>query len=473
VPIGDVMAQKFSFPHGQSWDNTSINHAIEDVFLSLRSAKQAEKELAGELPQRGAIAMFPVAVFAPGLNAKKSIRPYPLRIDVEPGAVLEQGTHAVHVVAKVKESKIKGKFFVVVSGTEPSEIPSAVWEIKNEKGKKIEDAEIKGLPESIWVRSVPRVQLRRELRKMVHRKEYAYAELYKLSMPTMRAALQKYQSALFHQSASLDMNDILQECWLRHLQRIETYASPQRPDATWRQVLVVNTRRDGGRELRRNPNKISDQVAQLVGVIRNNPHLHTAEEIQEHVTITKEVAKIHKENPKRSKQVIEKEVQKLWNQGKLEPKVSLRVAENAFLAAPFENTISLSAPVSSEHDMSQDDFLADPLSAEGHISEFELEEQLKEVRLIVELLFPEQADQFLLAMGLSPSGYNYKEEEIITPGDARRQFLRKFKLRQNNSDIETIRDKAAKILLDEDGDLRSAEELKEKFASLKKKGLLT
>jgi hypothetical protein len=276
----------------------------------------------------------------------------------------------------------------------------------------------------------------------------------------MRAALQKYQSAMFHQSASLDLSDILQECWLRHMQRVETYASPERPNATWRQVLVVNTRRDGGRELRRNPHKISDQVAQLVGVIRNNPDLRTPEDVQRHVTIVREVAKREKERPGKARAAIVKDAKRDWEKGKLQPKISLRVAENAFLAAPFENTVSLSAPVSSHVDMSQDDFVADPDPTVEGGAALEIDEQLREVTEIITLLFPENAAEFLTALGIAVND-RVVGAKTVTLGDARRQIIRKLRSKNNDPVLEDVRERVARILLNDDGELRSSAELRE------------
>lgn len=457
----DLRRRSPSTPQEASWDDASINHAIEDAFLTIRAAKQAKLELEREdLPVRGAVVGFPVAVFAPGLNAKKSLRPYPLAISIEPGTVLAPGVHKVEATGVVKEDKLVGHFYVVVGGSPTATIPDAMWEVRK-GGKGAPPAEdIQDLPQSFRVTADPRAKIKRDLRQIIRLMEHAYADLYHLSMPTMRAALQKYQSALFHQSASLDLGDILQECWLRHLQRVETYASPERPNATWRQVLVVNTRRDGGRELRRNPHKISDQVAQLVGLIRNNPELRTPEDVQRHVTITREVAKREKDHPGKSRHDIVATVKKDWDKGKLTPRVSLRVAENAFLAAPFESTISLSAPVSSHVDMSQDDFIADPdLSTEGGTA-YEMDEQLREVTEIITLLFPDAANEFLTALGIAVDG-RISDEKAVTLGDARRQIIRKLRSKNSDPTLEEVRARVARILLDDHGNLRSSAELRE------------
>jgi DNA-directed RNA polymerase specialized sigma24 family protein len=450
-----------STPQEASWDDASINHAIEDAFLTIRAGKQAKIELGREdLPLRGAVVTFPVAVFAPGLNVKKSLRPYPLSMTIEPGTVLPPGTHKIEAKGTVKEEKLVGYFFVVVGGSPTAPIPAAAWEVrKNGRGQNPAD-DIQDLPQSFRVAADTKAKIKRDLRQITRLMEHAYADLYHLSMPTMRAALQKYQSALFHQSSSLDLGDILQECWLRHLQRVDTYASPERPNATWRQVLVVNTRRDGGRELRRNPHKISDQVAQLVGLIRNNPELRSPEDVQRHVTVAREVAKREKENPGQLRQSIVQDVEKDWEKGKLQPRVSIRVAENAFLAAPFESTVSLSAPVSNHVDMSQDDFIADPdLSTEGG-NAFEMEEQLREVTEIITMLFPDSAYDFLSALGIEGTGTS-SGTKAVTMGDARRQIIRKLRSKNNDPALEEVRSRVARILLDDSGDLRSTAELRE------------
>lgn len=442
------------------WSDAAVNRAIEDVFLRLRAAKQVEKCVGEGLPLKGAIAIFPVAVFAPGQNTVKSLRPYPLRLSHEPGTVLLVGEHAITATAEIREFKLEGKFFIVVGGVK-KQPPKSHWRLLDSSGNEVEIDWVQDLPESFWVPSRMRKDLRLESRRMINESKYAYEELYNLSVPTMKAALAKYQSAIFHQSSSLDLNDVLQECWIRHLQRIDSYASPNRPNATWRQVLVVNTKRDGGREIRRNQHKISDQVSQLVGIIRNNQNVKTPVELQKFVTISREVAARLKQAPEASPTKVTKQVSREWTQGVLEPKISLKVAESAFLAAPFENSISLSAPVSHESDMSYDDFLPDTKEDGMGSERYETKSQEENLHDIIRFLFPNNTEQFLLEIGLAPPGYQYKNSDKITSSEMRRLILRKFKLRNEVWDTEIIRARVVQVLFDENGDIRPIEEVKD------------
>lgn len=442
------------------WSDAAINHAIEDVFLRLRAAKQVEKSVEEGLPIKGAIAIFPVAVFAPGQNTVKSLRPYPLKISHEPGIALPVGEHTIEATAEIREFKLEGKFFLVVGGVERKP-PESEWRLLDQRGDEVEIDWIQDLPQSMWIPAKMRKDLRLQARKMINESKYAYEDLYNLSVPTMKSALSKYQSAIFHQSSSLDLNDVLQECWIRHLQRIDSYASPNRPNATWRQVLVVNTKRDGGREIRRNQHKISDQVAQLVGVIRNNQAIKTPLDLQKFVTISREVALRLKQSPEASSTKISKQVNQEWKRGELEPKISLKVAESAFMAVPFETSISLSAPVAHESDMSYDDFLPDTKEGNAGGEYYETKSQEENLHEIIRFLFPNNAEQFLLEIGLAPPGYQYAKTEKITSSEMRRLILRKFKLRNEIWDTEIIRERVIQVLFDENGDLKPLKEIKE------------
>lgn len=439
------------------WDDASINRSIEEVFLRLRAGKQAQRSLEGGLPARGAIAIFPVAIFAPGQNVKRSLRPYALRMDIEPGAVLPVGSHRIRVTAELQDYSLVGHFTIVVGGPS-SPIPEAKWALKDESGEGVSHEWVEGLPGSFLVAPEARTRLKSKLRKMTGGIEAAYSDLYHLSLPTMRAALQKYQNALFHQSGSTDMGDVIQECWVRHLQRVEAFASPQRPNATWRQILVINTRRDGGREIRRNPNKISDQVAQLVGIIRSNPELTTPEAVQRHVTIAKEVARLAKKNPGVSLHELSERVERDWEDGKVKPRVSLRVAEGAFLAVPFEGTTSLSAPLGSEGG-DYEDLTPDPKSDTSAQHESQQKEQ-DIVEVIQFLLPPEHAKSVIIELGLLPEGYTFGDTERMTPSELRKKMLRRFRMDGEKWDQSQAMERARWVLLDEDGKLRRPDEIR-------------
>lgn len=470
VPTKTSMETRNGNPRKMS--DASINYALEEVFLALRSAKQAEKELGGGLPKSGAIVIFPVAVFTQGQNIKKSIRPFPLSLSREPGTVLPPGVHKIKAKGTIKDWVLEGTFFVGV-GEDEANLPEEKWRLLDKQGDYAPLETISNLPVSFSVPTKTRTAIKKEIVEMVDGTERYYDALYRLSTPTIKAALKKYQTALYQQSGHLDLNDVVQECWSRHLQRVDTYASPQRPNATWRQVLVINTKRDGGREIRKNTHRISDQVAQLIGVLRTNPEIQTPQELQEFVSIRREVMIRKKRNPKTSTVEIAKQVRQDWDQKKLKPKISLKIAKSAFTAAPMENTVSFAATLSDDNERTYDDIIEDSHDADAGIAREEKNIQEELLRELSYFLFPEQPNDFLLELGLLPDNYMYDGEKRMSTGELRRELLMKFKLPNEPWDQKEIQKRVAKVIFTDTGDIRPVSEIEEWFARYKPQFLVS
>lgn len=242
---------------------------IEDLIAIKRTAKAARRALASkELPERGAVVTFPVAVVAPGKRAGSNAHFWSFRVSHEPGSVFPPGATTVRYQGSINGVTVDGHFQVVVGAQDPAAVAAAAFEVDRPNPP----AWVASLPGNRWAPDVEHRQLVRTLLRAARREDDATEQLMATAYPFLDQIADSFGPQIRHRRAYLDREDVINEGWKRVYQLIDAFSGPDRPSAPWSTALYRNCRRDMSRAVHA-LDGMSEAVATVRAACAAHPHI--------------------------------------------------------------------------------------------------------------------------------------------------------------------------------------------------------
>ncbi len=232
------------------------NDEAEVLLLEIRAARQAATHDIGD--RVGAFLTFPTSVVVPGPAGGQCV--YPLRIDVEPGALVSSAGSA-QVSGQVAGVAVRGRFhwsfddepaaagYCFGRGRVPRRAADPSWADQ--------------LPASQLLLARPPEALARQQLRMNRRGRLAEHRLLRLSEATFQGACQGPMRRAIRFRPLLDVDDVVQRGLQVAGRLLPIYASPARPPCSWVGMLTLDGRRDMHREVARLDGFPTDVVTAL------------------------------------------------------------------------------------------------------------------------------------------------------------------------------------------------------------------
>jgi hypothetical protein len=242
---------------------------IEELIAIERTAKAAVRALAaGDLPERGAVVTFPVAVVAPGRRAGSNAHFWSYRVSHEPGSVFPPGATTVHYRGTINSVGVSGHFQVVVGEHDPSAVAAAAFEVDRHTAP----AWAASLPGNQWAPDVAHHELIGALTRAARREGDATEQLMATAYPFLDQIADSFGPQICHRRAYLDREDVINQGWKRVYQLIDAFSGPDRPSAPWSTAVYRNCRRDMSRAVHA-LDGMSEAVATVRAACGAHPHI--------------------------------------------------------------------------------------------------------------------------------------------------------------------------------------------------------
>lgn len=241
--------------------------ALEAAFLAIRASRAAQAVLDKGVPERGAVALFPVVCFSTfekssgcGAAGQRA-----LEIDHEPGEVFDVGVTRVAWAFSVGNVRFMGAFFISV-GNEPAPQATCVAALGKER------VEVPSPFSSVVLPVMDRRSLTLTLRRVAAGEGDGLAAVMKLSEGMVRAVMRRLAPRF---QGVMDTDDARQEAYRAAISMARRFGSPNRQKASWGRVFMLGVTQAVERAANQLTGMGRPEIA-MRRLIESNPGMATA-----------------------------------------------------------------------------------------------------------------------------------------------------------------------------------------------------